>query len=131
QVPNTRVGVEAQALSVTLDDVIRKALENNADVTIARIDTQIAGENLRLARGVYDPRLLPVVSFQRAVNASASALGGAVNGRVETNQTVGGATFTGLTPWAGGSFRVDFSSTRNATSNQFSKLNPQYPALFG
>jgi len=131
QVPNTRVGVEAQALSVTLDDVIRKALENNADVTIARIDTQIAAENIRLARGVYDPRLLPVVSFQRAVNASASALGGAVNGRVETNQAIAGVQIAGRTPWAGGSFNVDFTETRNTTSNQFAKLNPQFPSTFG
>lgn len=130
QTAAARVGVDAQTLPVTLDDVIKRALENNADVAIARIDTQIAAESIRVARGVYDPRLLPLVSFQRAVNASASALGGAVNGRVETNQTIAGVQFAGLMPWQGGSFNVDFTDTRNATSNQFAKLNPQYPSAF-
>jgi outer membrane protein TolC len=125
-----RVGVEAQTLSVSLADVIQRALENNADVAISRIDTQIAAENIHLAHGAYDPRLVPVLSFQHAVNASASALGGAVNGRVETNQSVAGVQFLGLTPWAGGSFNLDFTDTRNTTSNQFAKLNPQYPAAF-
>lgn len=130
QAPASRVGVDAQALSVTLEDVIQRALENNADVAISRIDTQIAAENIRVARGAYDPRLLPLLSFQHAVNASASALGGAVNGAVETNQAIAGAQIAGRTPWAGGSFNVDFTETRNTTSNQFAKLNPQYPAAF-
>jgi HAE1 family hydrophobic/amphiphilic exporter-1 len=131
QAPGPRVGVDAPALPVTLDDVIRRALENNADVAIARIDTRISAENILAAKGAYDPRLLPLVSFQRAVNASASALGGAVDGRVETNQAVLSAGIVGLTPWAGGSFSVDFTETRNSTSNQFAKLNPQFPATFG
>jgi len=126
-----RVGVDAPALPVTLDDVIRRALENNADVAIARIDTSIAAENILSAKGAYDPRLMPLVSFQRAVNASASALGGAVDGRVKTNQAVVGAEIASRLPWAGGSFSITFTETRNATSNQFAKLNPQFPSTFG
>jgi len=130
QAGHARVGVEAQTLSVALQDVIQRALENNTDVAISRIDTQIAAENIRVAKGAYDPRLLPLLSFQHAVNASASALGGAVNGAVETNQTVAGVQLGGLTPWAGGSFNLSFNDTRNTTSNQFAKLNPQYQTTF-
>jgi len=126
-----RVGVGGPPLPVTLEDAIRRALEQNSDVALARIATHSAAEGIRAARGAYDPRLIPALSFQRAVNASASALGGAVRGRVEVRQLAGSAELSGLAPWAGGSFSVDFTSTRISTSNQFSRLNPQFPAALG
>jgi outer membrane protein TolC len=126
-----RVGVDGAPLPVTLDDVIRRALEHNTDVAIARLDTQTAAENIRAARGAFEPRLTPALSFQRAVNASASALGGAVRGAVEQRQVVATAQVSGRTPWAGGRFTLDFTSSRTSTSNQFSRLNPQFPASFG
>ncbi|HET9369810.1 MAG TPA: TolC family protein, partial [Vicinamibacterales bacterium] len=125
-----RVGVEGAPLPLTLEDAIRRALEHNTDVSLARIDTMVAAEDLRAARGAYDVRLFPTLSFQRAINASASALGGATQGRVEQRQLFGSAELSGLTPWAGGRFSIDFTSTRISTSNQFSRLNPQFPATF-
>ena len=34
----------------------------------------------------------------------------------------------GRTPWAGGRFTVDFSASRSDTSNQFARLNPEFPS---
>lgn len=126
-----RVGVTGPALTLTLEDVIRRALEHNTDVEIARVDTLISAETIRAARGAYDPRFVPSLSFVRATNASASALGGATQGRVEQRQLVGGVSFLGAVPVAGGRFSVDFESSRLTTSNQFTRLNPQFPAGFG
>jgi HAE1 family hydrophobic/amphiphilic exporter-1 len=125
-----RVGVTGAPLPLTLEEAVKRALEHNTDVSLARIDTLIASEDIRAARGAYDLRLIPALSFQRAINASASALGGATEGRVEQRQLIGSAELSGLTPWAGGRFAIDFTSTRISTSNQFSRLNPQFPASF-
>ena len=35
---------------------------------------------------------------------------------------------TGRSPWAGGRFTVDFSASRLDTSNQFARLNPEFPS---
>jgi outer membrane protein TolC len=79
-----RVGVNAAAPhALTLADAIRLALEQNNDVSIARLDTAIAQQDIRVAEGVFDPRLVPSLSYQRSTAASASAIGGAVNGAVE------------------------------------------------
>jgi outer membrane protein TolC len=127
-----RVGVAAGApRPLTLDEAIRLTLEQNNDVSIARMDTALAREDVRAAQGIFDPRIIPSLSYQRTTTASASAIGGATNGSVEQNQLVGGVGFDGRTPWAGGRFSVDFSATRLETGNQFSRLNPQFPSLLG
>jgi HAE1 family hydrophobic/amphiphilic exporter-1 len=127
-----RVGVTAaDPRQLSLDEAIRLTLEQNNDVSIARLDQQGAREEIRAAEGIYDPRLVPALSYQKSTTASASAIGGAVNGRLEQNQFAGALGLDGRTPWAGGRYAVDFTSTRVESGNQFARLNPQYPSAFG
>jgi outer membrane protein TolC len=123
-----RVGVADAPLSITLADAIRMTLEQNNDVSIARIDTDVARENVRAFEGVYDPRVAPTFGYQRNVDANTSAIGGATEGRLERTEIAGGATLTGRSPWAGGRFTVDFNALRLDTSNQFARLNPEFPS---
>jgi outer membrane protein len=123
-----RVGITGAPLSMTLDEAIRLALEQNNDVAIARLDTAAARADIRVAEGVFEPRLVPGASYQRTTTASVSALGGGANGRVQQRQIFGSLGLDGRTPWAGGRFAADFNSSRVVTSNQFSRLNPQFPS---
>ncbi len=126
--PAPRIGVADAPLSLTLADAIRMTLEQNNDVSIARLDTDIARENVTAAEGVFDPRVLPNFAYQRNVDANTSAIGGATEGRLERTEISGGAAMIGRSPWAGGRFNVDFSAARLETSNQFARLNPEFPA---
>jgi outer membrane protein TolC len=123
-----RIGVADPPLTVTLADAIRMTLEQNNDVSIARLDVDAARQGVRVAEGVYDPRVTPNFGYERRVSANTSAIGGATEGRLETTEYFGGAAMTGLVPWAGGRFTVDFSSSRLETSNQFARLNPEFPS---
>ena len=124
-----RVGVEnGQPLPLSLADAIRLTLEQNNDVTIARLELDASRQDIRLAEGVYDPRVLNAISFQRTVSANASAIGGAVNGRLEQDLFAGNVGLDGLSPWGGGRYTFDFTSSRNESSNQFARLNPQFPS---
>ena len=123
-----RVGVADAPLSITLADAIRMTLEQNNDVSIARLDTDIARQSVRVFEGVFDPRLAPNFGYQRNVDANTSAIGGATEGRLERTEIAGGAALTGRAPWAGGRFTVDFSASRLDTSNQFARLNPEFPS---
>lgn len=124
-----RVGVAGSApLSLSLDDVVRMTLEQNNDVSIARLDADIARQDVYAAEGVFDPRLAPFLTFGRTVSANTSAVGGATQGRLEQDQFAGSVGLDGRTPWAGGRYTVDFSSSRLETSNQFARLNPQFPS---
>ena len=126
-----RVGVDGgRPLSLTLAEAIRLTLEQNNDVIVARLDVDAARQDIRAAEGVFDPRLVPALSYQRAVSANTSAVSGATNGRLELDSLAGTFGMEGRTPWAGGRFTVDFSSSRLESSNQFARLNPQFPSAF-
>ncbi len=61
-----RVGVEQdQVLALSLDDAIRRALNNNNDIDLARDDVRVNEALLRGAEGVYDPVISSTSSFRR------------------------------------------------------------------
>lgn len=123
-----RVGVDVAApQSLSLDEAIRLTLEHNNDVAIARLATESARLVTRAAQGIFDPVVVPALSYQKATTATASAIGGASNGVLDSNNVFGTVDLSGRSPWAGGRYAVDFASTRNETSNQLARLNPQFP----
>ena len=127
-----RVGVtNGDPLPLTLREAVRRALEANNDVSVARLESEVARQNVRAAEGFFDPVFLPTLSYESTVTPNASVLGGAAEGRLEQKLLTGGVQLAGRSPWAGGRFTADFTSTRNETSNQFARLNPQYPSSFG
>jgi outer membrane protein TolC len=127
-----RVGVQpASSAPMTLEQAIQLALEHNNDVAIARLQRDEAVEQVRFAVGVYDPRLLPLFNWQKTVSATTSSIGGGVNGQVEERRLEGDVRLEQRSPWGGGLFAVDFTATRVETSNQFQRLNPQFPSALG
>ena len=124
-----RVGVAAGVpLSLSLSDAVRMTLEHNNDVSIARLDADAAKQDVYSAEGVFDPVLAPFLSYGRTVSANTSAVGGATQGRLEQDQFAASVGMDGRTPWAGGRYTFDFTSSRLESSNQFARLNPQFPS---
>jgi len=124
-----RVGVDMmnqEALS--LNDAIALALQNNNDIDASRIDVQVAEFNLTAARGVYDPVFSSESYYESRTTPTSSTIAGGLNGSVTQRDATGAVRFGGFSPWAGGSYQLDFSSTRLQTNNQNVTLNPQYPS---
>jgi len=126
-----RVGVMASPRPLTLGDAIRLTLEQNNDVSIARLEVDAARQDVRAAQGIFDPHLVPALTYQKVTTASTSTIGGGVNGRVEQSLFGGTLQLAGRTPWAGGRYTADFTSSRTETSNVLSRLNPQFPSSLG
>lgn len=125
-----RVGVDvANQLPISLQDAITLALQNNNDIDSSRIGVQISEFNLRAAQGVYDPVIVSENFYESRTTPTASTIGGAVNGAVTQRNMTGSFGVNGFSPWAGGSYSADFSSSRTTTTNQNATLNPQFPSL--
>lgn len=123
-----RVGVDASDVTpLSLREAITLALENNNDIDASRIDVEMAEFDLKGARGVYDPLISSESYFERRVTPVSSIIGGGTNGSVTQKDATGSLRFGGFTPFAGGSYQLDFSSTRLTTNNQFISINPQFP----
>lgn len=123
-----RVGVDMnRQRPLGLRDALSMALANNKDIEVARENVRIAEFDLLGAHGVYDPRLNFSSFYERIENPIASFLSGGQNGSTIQSDYVGNVRLEGQTPALGGNYRLDFSSTRLTTNNQFVALNPQYP----
>jgi len=124
-----RVGVDvSDQLPLSLNDAIRMALKDSNDIDQSRIDVQIAEYNLKAARGVYDPLISSENYYERSTTPTSSSLGGAgASGAVTQVDETGSARLGGFSPFGGGSYQLDFSSTRLTTTNQNVRLNPQFP----
>src|SRR5688572_5997375 len=62
-----RVGVDMlDQRSLTLNEAIRLALDNNGDIEVTRKNVRIAEFDLRAARGVYQTRLAGQTYYERA-----------------------------------------------------------------
>ncbi len=123
-----RVGIEMDRQQpLSLREALGLALENNKDIEVARHNVKIAEYDLTGARGAYDPRFSSSTYFERIKSPVSSFLSGGENGAITTSDITGNARLEGQTPMFGGNYRLDFSSIRQTTNNQFTGLTPQYP----
>ncbi|HKS29087.1 MAG TPA: TolC family protein [Pyrinomonadaceae bacterium] len=123
-----RVGVDmTEQRPISIREAIGMALANNKDIEVARQNVRIAEFDLLGARGAYDPRFSSLSYYERTETPATSFLSGSSSGSVTQYDLTGTFRFEGLSPKYGGGYRVDFSSIRLTTNNQFTALNPQYP----
>src|SRR5215217_3797423 len=123
-----RVGVDMnQQRPLSLREALSMALENNKDIEVARENVRIAEFDLLGAQGVYDPRFTTQAFYERIESPISSFLSGGQNGSTTQSDYTGTARLEGQSPFMGGNYRLDFSSVRLTTNNQFTALNPQYP----
>jgi outer membrane protein len=124
----SRVGIiSSNILSLSLNDAIRKALQNNNEIEIARDDVRFAETQLRGLYGVYDPLFSVTPQVIHNITPQQSSLGG--GGAAGTTTT----TIFNVSPSVsknfyrgGGSYTLSFANSRQTTSNLFSSLSPFY-----
>src|ERR1044072_3940888 len=119
-----RLGVGSESLSLTMNDAIKRALENNNDIEVARDDVRFAETQLRALEGVFDPVFAFTPQYDKRISPQQSSLGG------------GSVTSTTTYSWTpsvvkqfgrgGGNYFLQFQNSHTNTSNSFSLLNPFY-----
>jgi outer membrane protein TolC len=133
--PNlTRLGISTDdTLILTLNDAIRRALENNNDIEVARNDVRLAETTLRAFQGVYDPTLNLHPELSNLVQSQQSTLGGG-SGQANTLTTTD-FTFDNnvnkLFSVGGGSYQVFFNNLRRTTNSRFNQISPSYSSNLG
>lgn len=128
-IPNmSRLGVTSDnTVTLSMNDAIKRALENNNDIEVARDDVRIAETQLRALEGIFDPIFSITPTYDHRITPQQSSLGGS-----DTSGTTTSKSFT-FSPAVtkqfgrgGGNYQVQFANTRTDTSSTFSFLNPFY-----
>ena len=124
----TRLGVSSSSvLALSLNDAIRRALQNNNDIEVARDDVRVAEQRLRALYGVYDPVFSVTPSFDQRISPVTSIFAGGTSSGTVSNKTLAvSPAISKIFSTGGGSYSLTFNNTKTTTSATSSTLNPFY-----
>lgn len=128
-----RIGVDnTNTLTLSMNDAIRRALENNNNIEIAKDDVRINEQTLLSLEGIFDPVFTFNPKYTYSEQPQASTLGGAGSSGSVISRTLANDTqLTKFMKKGGGNYTFFFNSSRLATGNSFSSLNPSFNTDFG
>ncbi len=126
--PNlTRLGVSGETLTLSLNEAVKRALENNNEIEVARDDVRFAETQLRSLEGVFDPIFSFVPQIDKRITPQQSSLGGSDSSGTTTSTTY---SFTPSVnkqySRGGGNYNLSFANDHTNTSSSFSRINPFY-----
>jgi len=123
----SRLGITTgNTLSLSLNEAIKKALENNNDIEVARDDVRFAETQLRVLEGVYDPFFAITPQIDKRITPQQSSLGGGRGGTTTLTTYSLGPSVTKSFELGGGTYTLSFANQHTNTNNSFSVINPFY-----
>jgi outer membrane protein len=114
-------------LQLSLDDAVKRTLENNADIAVDRYDPESSDYNVRQLQGYYEPYVTSTIADRSQTSPATSAFTGAQSLTNKT-YTYNFGAFQSLP--TGGTFEVDFNNNRQTTNSIFSTFNPSFGSNF-
>ncbi|MBD0370695.1 MAG: TolC family protein [Pyrinomonadaceae bacterium] len=129
----TRLGVTSDnTLPLSLNEAIRRALEQNNDIEVARQDVRFAETQLRALEGVYEPTLNFTPQLTNTVESQQSTLGGAgETGTLSRTDLQLNNSVQKFFRKGGGQYEFFFNNLRRTTSSTFNQFNPVYSGALG
>ena len=124
----SRVGiVSGNSVPLSMNDAIRKALQNNNDIEVARDDVRFAEQQLIGLQGVYEPIFNITPQLIKNITPQQSSLGGSgSSGKTTTTIFNWNPSVTKSFEKGGGTYTLTFANSRTNTSNSFNLINPFY-----
>jgi outer membrane protein TolC len=114
-------------LQLTLDDAVRRAMDNNVDIAVERYSPEDSEQAIKQAKGVYDPLLLSTLSKNSQTDPARNAFSGGE--KVDTDTTVFNFGARQYMP-TGGNARLDFNNNKTDTNSVFTTFNPSFGSSF-
>lgn len=114
---------EPKTLSLSLDEAVERALENNVDIAVQRYNPEIAAQSVVSAEGYYDPFLFSNLQHSSTDTKGTSSLSG---GDVINTKTQVWNFGAGLPIKTGAQLDVTWNNNRRDSNNIFTSFNPIY-----
>jgi outer membrane protein len=119
-------------LALTLDEAVKRALDQNLDIAVEKINQLTYDVTLASLRSVYSPTLNSLVSTQTSKSASNSTISGAstTGATISSSAVQFNGSLQQQVPWHGGSFSANLNNTRQTTNSLNALFNPSYVPLW-
>ncbi len=110
-------------LELSLEDAVKRALENNVDIAVGKYDPEAAEQDVFGARGAYDPLFTSTLSKRSITSEAQNVFAGA--DKPETDVMTYNFGLRQFLP-TGATFQLDFNNAKTDTNSIFASFNPEY-----
>jgi len=116
---------------LTIDDVVRLALERNLDIAVQRMGPELADITLAQTYTAYRPTVTADLTRSSTTSAPTSQLTLSAGGSGVTNHNLGyNGTYNQAMPWWGGSVRGQLNNSRSDSNSNNATFNPSYQSTW-
>ena len=119
---------EADTIQLTLDAAVRRAIANNPELAIVRLDTEVGAARVGESRGVYAPVFSTELGRSSIATPSTSLLLG--EGGVSVDDWFSTSGVRQRLPWGSGTWSVAWEAWRTSTNNPITSFDPTLQSGF-
>jgi outer membrane protein len=119
---------QVQTLSLTLEDAVRRAVENNPDLAIVRLDTEVEAARVGQTRSAFVPVFSSFAGRSSNVVPPSTFLLG--NRGVDTNEWFTSTGVRQRLPWGNGTWRLSWDTARTTTDSPLTSFDPSLQSGF-
>jgi outer membrane protein len=118
----------AEPLRLTLDDAVRRALDNNPDLAVVRLDTEVQTARVDESGTAFTPVFSTSVGRTSTVTPPANFLLGERG--VDVDDWFSSTGVRQRLPWGSGTWSVSWDTARTATNNPLTSYDPTLESGF-
>jgi outer membrane protein TolC len=119
---------QVETLQLTLDEAVKRAVENNPELAIVQLDTEVETARVAESRGVFAPVFSTVLGRSSIATPPSSQLLG--DAAVDVDDWFSSTGVRQRLPWGSGIWSVSWDTSRTSTSNPFSSFDPSFQSGF-
>jgi outer membrane protein len=111
-------------VDLKVDEAVDRALQNNIDLSVQRLNPQIQDLNLQATRAAYRPTVGSTIGYNDSTtNPTNTISGGSI---VTTGRTTYNGSVDQSLPWMGGSVSLSFNNSRSSSNSNNARYNPSF-----
>ncbi len=112
----------AEAVPLTLEDAVRRAVEHNPDLAIVRLATAVEAARVNEARSAFEPVFSSTIGRSGNASAPSNILTGASG--IDTNEVFSSTGVRQRLRRGAGTWSVSWDASRTATNSPFTSFDP-------
>ena len=119
---SAHAATQGESLALTLDDAVRRALENNPDLAIILLETHVQTARIDESQTAFTPLFSTTFARSSTLTPPQSLLNG--DGGVESKDFFSSTGVRQHMPWGSGTWSISWDSSRTTTNNPFASFDP-------
>ena len=124
----TVAAAQTQSIDLTLEDAVRRALENNPDLAVVLLDTHVQTARVAESRTAFTPLFSTTFGRSSAVTPPQSLLSGERG--VDVKDLFASTGVRQRLPWGSGTWSLSWESSRTTTNSPFTGFDPTLQSGF-